>query len=98
MRYLDLTLPEPAANLAVDEALLLDVDAGSEEVPARLGMAGARGCPGLRLPVQRRRPGRPVPRRGRTDPPALQRRRHRPVGAWLFALQPGPGHGARIRG
>jgi len=32
MRYLDLTLPQPAANLALDEALLLEVDGGAEEV------------------------------------------------------------------
>jgi lipoate-protein ligase A len=32
MRYLDLTLPDPAANLALDEALLLEVDGGAEEV------------------------------------------------------------------
>lgn len=49
MRYLDLTLPEPAANLAVDEALLLDVDAGGDEVlrvwewPAPVVVLGS-GC------------------------------------------------------
>jgi lipoate---protein ligase len=49
MRYLDLTLPEPARNLALDEALLLEVEAGGDdvlrvwEVPAPVVVLGS-GC------------------------------------------------------
>jgi lipoate-protein ligase A len=49
MRYLDLTLPTPAANLALDEALLLEVEGGAPEVlrvwewPAPVVVLGS-GC------------------------------------------------------
>src|SRR5262249_31387524 len=32
MRYLDLTLPTPAENLALDEALLLEAENGADEI------------------------------------------------------------------
>ena len=48
MRLLDLTLPDPAENLALDEALLLAAEEGGAEVLAALGIAIARGRARLR--------------------------------------------------
>jgi lipoate---protein ligase len=73
MRLLDLTLPDPARNIALDEALLLDAEAGGPETlrfwewPAPMIVLGAGGkwaeeihvaaCKGDGVPVLRRSSG-----------------------------------------
>ena len=90
MRYLDLTLSEPARNLALDEALLLEVEAGADDIlrvwefPALVVVLGS-GC---RLADDVPRGQLPVGRY--PDPPSLQRRRQRPMGIGLSALHPRP--------
>ena len=73
MRLLDLTLPDPAANLALDEALLLAAEEGGAEVlrlwelPTLAVIVGSGGsvaidvnveaCAADRVPILRRASG-----------------------------------------